>query len=78
MPTAKGTICTPITFKNLDVFCSGTQLPAVSVNDKGENVIVSKEPYENDYCYRLDTYQRNNWVRVNRYYPDGSIDETYE
>ncbi len=71
-------ICTPISFDNLEVFCSTSELPATCVNDKGENVIISKEPYEDTYCFRLDTYQSNNWIRINRYYPNGGFDETYE
>lgn len=75
--TQPGVICSPITFQNLEIFCSQTELPGTAVTPNDENVIVSREPYEDSYCYRLDTYQNNNWIRVNRYYPDGSIDETY-
>lgn len=71
-------LCTPITFENLDVFCSTTNLPATAVNDNGESVIISTEPFEGSYCYRLDTCQHNGWIRTNYYYEDGSIDELFD
>ena len=73
--------CSPLNFKNLSLFTSTTTLPATALNDKGENVIVSKERYEGDptgYCFRIDTYQENGWIRTNRYYPNGLSDESYE
>lgn len=69
--------CTPITFASLEAFTRGTVLPASAVNDSGENVILTTEPFEDSYCYRLDTYQKNGWIRINRYYPTGDTDETY-
>lgn len=71
-------ICTPITYKNLERFCQDSTLPATAVNDKGENVIISTEPCTEGKCYRLDTYQNNNWIRINRYYQNGDVDETYD
>lgn len=76
--TIPRTVCSPISFATLEVFCSDTQLPAACVNDRGENVIISKEPYGDTDCYRLDTYQKNDWIRTNCYYPDGDVDETYD
>lgn len=78
MPVEPRKICTPISFITLKLFTQGASLPATAVNDKGENVIVSEEWDEYGKCYRLDTYQNNGWVRINRYYPDGSWDEEYE
>jgi hypothetical protein len=70
--------CSPIEYKTLEAFCAGTQLPATATNDKSEDVIITTEPWEDSKCYRIDTYQKNNWIRINRYYSDGSVDETYE
>lgn len=70
-------ICSPINYANLAIFAKGAELPATAVNDKGENVIVTTEPNDLGMCYRLDTYQNNGWVRINRYYKDGAWDEEY-
>ena len=72
-------VCSPITYQSLEIFTLGQNLPACSANEKGENVIISKEPVEDGtYCFRLDTYQDNDWVRINRYYSDGTTTEEYE
>ena len=70
-------ICSPINYANLAIFTRGAELPATAVNDKGENVIVTTEPSDLGMCYRLDTYQNNGWIRINRYYKDGAWDEEY-
>lgn len=73
--------CSPLNFKNLGLFTSTTELPATATNDKGENVIVSKESFGDgvaDYCFRIDTYQNNGFIRTNRFYPNGVVDESYE
>lgn len=66
--------CSPINYQTLEAFCLGHTLPATATNDRGENVIVIKE----SDCYRLDTFQENGWVRTNRYYKNGVMDESYE
>ena len=81
MPAIPGKLCDPITFKNLMTFTEGADLPATATNDKGESVIVGKEHYGEqltNYCFRLDTYQKNGWIRTNRYYPGRLRDESYE
>lgn len=72
--------CEPITFANLEKFVGDAELPATAVNDGEEDIIISKESSEikPGYCYRLDTYQKNGWIRTNRYYGDNSMDETFE
>jgi hypothetical protein len=72
------TICTPISYKTLEQFCEGSNLPATATNDKGENVVITTEPFESSKCYRLDTYQENGWIRSNHYYPNGDTDECYD
>ena len=77
MATEPIKICSPISYANLARFTEGADLPATAVNDKGENVIVTTEPSDMGMCDRRDTYQNNGYVRINRYYEDGSWDETY-
>lgn len=70
---------TPITYAELAKLPRlGYSLPISGENESGETVIISQEPFEDTVCYRLDTYQNNDWIRINRYYPDGTVDETYE
>ncbi len=71
-------ICTPVTYDTLKQFCQGANLPATAINDNGESVVISTEPFEGSYCYRLDTCQHNGWIRTNYYYGDGSVDELFE
>ena len=58
---------------------SGGELPISAKNENGELVIIEERtttdgiPY-----YRLTTVQDNDWCRINSYYADGTIDETYE
>ena len=52
----------------------GKSLPLSGENENGETVIVEG----NAECYILTTMQKNNWCRVNEYYPDGTTTETYE
>lgn len=78
MGSMSNEICTPLTYENLVRFTEGKNLPATAVNQDDENVIVSDESQGTERVFRLDTMQKNDWIRINWYYPDGSIDETYE
>ena len=52
----------------------GKTLPLAGTNSDGENVVVEG----NDACYITTTIQKNNWCRINEYYPDGTVTELYE
>ena len=45
----------------------------VGVNEDGEAVIVTID--ETNACLR--TMQKNGWMRINIYYPDGMSEESY-
>lgn len=49
-------------------------LPLMAENENGETVIVER----GTSCIIVTTLQPNDWCRVNEYYPDGTITETYE
>ena len=49
-------------------------LPLSATADSGEDVIIEG----GDNCYRLTTLQNNGWLRINEFYEDGTITETYE
>lgn len=46
-------------------------------NEKGEYVIVSAGRDEDGEYKEYKTYQKNGWIRINRYYKNCST-ETYE
>lgn len=53
---------------------SGLSLPCTAQNESGEFVIIEKIRS----AFRLTTLQSNDWFRINEYYPDGTITETFE
>lgn len=53
---------------------SGLSLPCTAHNESGEFVVIEKS----GSAFRLTTLQSNNWLRINEYYPDGTITETFE
>ena len=51
--------------------------PVVGLNENGERVVIDR--YDGDESYfKVTTYQNNNWIRINYFYKDGSVDEIYE
>ena len=58
---------------------SGEELKKKKKNENGELVIIEERfSEEGNPYYKLTTVQNNNWCRINCYYADGTIDETYE
>lgn len=62
--------------KNL-VENSGKSLPLSAENENGETVIIEQGAIDGMHYYSLKTAQSNGWIRINSYYSDGTIDETY-
>ena len=54
------------------------ELPLSAKNENGELVIIEERISDGIPFYRLTTVQNNNWCRINCYYADGTINETYE
>ena len=53
--------------------------PCSGKNDEGEDIIIERG--YNGNCvpfYRVTTSQDNGWLRINFYYPDGTVTEEYE
>ena len=65
-------------YQKLKEMTKGKTLPLMAENENEERVIVEKGHNGDLEYYQLSTFQNNDWVRINRYYEDGSIDETYE
>ena len=57
---------------------SGGELPLSAKNENGELVIIEERISDGIPFYRLTTVQNNNWCRINCYYADGTINETFE
>ena len=53
------------------------EFPVVGTNEYGENVMI--ERYDgSEPCFKVTTFQSNDWVRINFVYQDGTVDEFYE
>lgn len=65
-------------YQKLEEMTKGKTLPLMAENEDGERVIIEKGNNGELEYYQLSTFQSNDWVRINRYYIDGSIDETYD
>ena len=65
-------------YQKLEEMTKGKTLPLMAENENGECVMLEKGHNGNLKYYQLSTFQNNDWIRINRYYEDGSIDETYE
>ena len=65
-------------YKTLEALTTGKNLPLTGENEEKETVIIEKGHNGNLKYYQLSTFQNNDWIRINRYYEDGSIDESYK
>jgi hypothetical protein len=63
-----------MTYSEIKKIVHGKVLPLTAENSDGEFVIIEG----NESCYILTTLQDNDWCRINEYYPDGTVTETYE
>lgn len=61
-------------FEQLKSKLIGMELPIMAVNSNDETVINEG----NKDVLITTTVQRNGWLRINEYYPDGTTTETYE
>lgn len=65
-------------YKKLEILTKGRSLPISAENEDKERILIEKCSNGDLNYYQLHTFQKNDWIRVNRYYEDGSYDETYE
>ena len=56
----------------------GPNLPISAENENAEYVIIGEGYACGQHFYELCSMQNNNWVRINTYWEDGTIEETYE
>lgn len=65
-------------YQKLEEITKDKTLPLTAENEDKERVVIEKLYNGDMKYYRLSTFQNNDWVRINCYYEDGSIDTTYE
>lgn len=56
---------------------SGCSTPCSYVNQEGENEVVVEGADEVGRFFKITTTQTNGWLRIDTYYEDGTIEETY-
>lgn len=56
----------------------GFDCPCNGTDNDGNMIIISEGSCDGNHYYEVHTVQKNNWIRVNCYYEDGSVDETFE
>ena len=56
----------------------GKECPAIGTNANGEAFIIESGQNDSGEYYRVTTAQKNNWLRINTYYEDDTIEETYK
>ena len=72
-----------MTYKEIDKMVKefGKEMPINATNEDGEDVIIEggREP-ENDNLrfYQLTTVQKNDWLRINVYWEDGTVEEWFD
>lgn len=68
-----------MTYEEIKELVKDNLLPLSAENEDGENVVIESGKTEDGECfYQLTTIQKNDWCRINTYYVDGTVDETYE
>lgn len=52
--------------------------PVAGTNENNENIIIYMRKDENGKYFEVHTFQKNNWIRVNRFYSDGTTEEWFD
>ena len=65
-------------FEYIKDLVQGKELPWMGQNEDGEFVIIEESAYEHGLCFKVTTVQNNDWLRINHYYEDGTVEETYK
>ena len=56
----------------------GFTCPCSGVNNNGENLIFERGRDSEGEWIEVQTFQHNNWVRINRFYKSGVVTEEYD
>lgn len=61
----------------VDLLSKVKSFPVAGINEYGENVMI--EHYDGkDPCFKITTFQNNNWTRIIYLYKSGNFEEHYE
>lgn len=55
-----------------------SDFPLCGANEEGDSIIIYIRKDEKGKCFEIHTFQKNNWIRVNRYYNDGTTEEWFD
>lgn len=67
----------PYDLRKVNYLCSAADripLPLVGKNEEGETVMAEVL----HQFLKMTTYQSNGWIRINYFYPDGTIEEMFD
>lgn len=67
-----------MTYKKLSEYYRNFNFPVFATNEDGEFIIIKRGEVDNLEFYQTETHQNNNWIRVNTYWEDGTVEETYK
>ena len=62
-----------VDYEYLNKLTEGKKFPISGTNADGTDIIIERG---SDY-YKVSTIQDNDWIRINYYHEDGTIEETY-
>lgn len=67
-----------MSYSEIKKLTEGREFPIAAKNEDGENVIIEISYVDGEMLFTLTTSQSNGWLRINTYWPDGTIEETYK
>lgn len=66
-------------YQYLKRITDGKELPLMGVNEDGEVVCVSVSQFTDEGAvFKVESLQKNDWLRINHYHQDGTVEETYK
>ena len=67
-----------MSYSEIKKLTEGMEFPITAKNEDGENVIIEIGYVDGEMLFTLTTAQSNGWMRINTYWSDGTIEETYK
>lgn len=65
-------------YSEIKKLTEGREFPITAKNEDGENVIIEIGYVDGEMLFAVTTAQTNGWLRINTYWADGTIEETYK
>ena len=67
-----------MTYEELEALTAGRTFPIHAENDDGETVIIGRTKPGDNAFFKVTTYQKNGWTRINYIFQDGTCEELFE